>query len=107
MRTATLKARLVSTIISLVVVALIWYFLKLDPLFTGALALVVVVGTLLPGAAGSIAWGAGLLGLAALAYFHYGSVQTPLTVVLGVVGTAYLAMGAAQWWRGRICKPHV
>ncbi len=105
MRTATFKARLGSTALSLVVVGLIWYFLKLDTLFTGALALVVVVGTLLPGAAGSLAWGAGLLGLSALACFHYGSVQTPLTVVLGVVGAAYLAMGAAQWWRGRAGTP--
>ncbi len=95
----TIKARLVSTIISLGVVALIWYFLRLDPLFTGALAFVVVLGTLLPGAASSLAWGAGLLGLASLAYFYFGSAQTPLAAVLGVVGAGYLVMGIAQTLR--------
>lgn len=82
----------------LAVLGAAWWFLKLDPPLAGAIAGVIVLSVLVPERYDSLVTGVGMLGLAALVYFYYGS--RPLAAVMGVVALVMLATGIPKA-RGR------
>ncbi len=80
--------------LGLVVIAALWYVLRLHALLAGSLAAVTVVSTLVGGVVGSVVWGLGLVGMAVLAWVRFG--EQSLAVVLGIVGVVYVALAALR-----------
>lgn len=68
-----LKNALTTCALELGLLAAVWYFLGLDELLVGAIAIVIIASAFAPPHIGRWLGGVGMLGLAALAYFHYGS----------------------------------
>lgn len=91
----TLRQRLGTIAIELLLLAAVYYFLiRLKPLLLGAIVAVIVVTGLLPGRWGQLASGVGWLGLAALVFFNYG--HAPLAIVLALFGIVSLGLGLAR-----------
>jgi hypothetical protein len=68
-----------------------WYLLQLRLYVVAAFGAVIIAGGLAPYRLSGIAWGVGLLGLAAGAYFYVGH-QT-LAILLALFGVVSLASG--------------
>lgn len=89
-----------SIAMGLAILGAVWWFNRVDPLFVGLFAVVIIASGLLPGIIGRLVWGFGLVGLAALAYFYYGSAQWLIALVLLVLGA--LTLGRALAERSRL-----
>jgi hypothetical protein len=92
-------SRLGSAGVGLLILAVAWYFMRLDWVLTAAIATVIVVGSILPPMIGAFAGAAGWFGLAALVYFYYGAKQ--LAMMLTVIGAIFLIMAIGQVVRHR------
>lgn len=83
---ARYKAEAVSLAIMLILLAAAWWFLKLHPYLVGGLAACLLLGPAWPPRFAWLGTLLGMLGLAALAYFHFGNQQIAIVfAVLGVV----------------------
>jgi hypothetical protein len=78
----------------LVIIGLLWFVMGLHEYLVAALAVATIASTIVGGAAGTLIWGVGLLGVGALAWLHFGNER--LGIVVAVIGVIYLALGAAQ-----------
>jgi len=88
---AGIKRRLPTMLISLAILGVAWYLLKLDVVITGAIATVIVVSALVPVRYSNLVSGLGLLAIAGVSYFHYGS-QT-IATLFGLIGLVEVGMG--------------
>jgi len=94
-----LVSRIGGVAVGLLILAVAWYFMRLDWVLTAAIAAVIIVGGVLPPLIGNFAGALGWFGLAALVYFYYGAQQ--LAMMLAVVGVIFLVMAIAQAARYR------
>lgn len=78
--------------VELAIVGAAWWYFGLKWPVGAALCAAIVVSGVVPARFESLAYGAGLLGIASLAYFGYG--QERLAIVLAVEGVLMLARGA-------------
>jgi len=89
-----IRTRVTTAVLELGLLAVCWHFLGLDEVLVGAIALVIIAGAVVPPRVGRWVGGVGMLGLAALAFFYYGS---PLIAgLLAVFGVVSLATGAME-----------
>lgn len=81
-------------ILGLAVIAALWLVLGLHTYLVVALAAVTIASALVGGVAGSVIWGVGLIGVAALAWLHFGAQR--LALVLAIIGVVYVALAVAK-----------
>lgn len=84
----------ISLLIEIGLIAFVWWYLKLAPLFAGSLLGLVVVSEFLAIGWSRLVSGVGLVGLGVLARLYYG--QSLLGTVLVVLGAAMGVIGAIQ-----------
>ncbi len=88
-----LGPRLTTMVVSLLVLGLAWYLLKLDHAITLAIGGVIIAGALSPVRVAAIVSGLGFLAIAGVLEFHYG--WRVGAIILAVIGVIDLVRGAA------------
>ena len=87
------KERLPKIGLELLILALAWYFLGIALPIVGVLAAIIIVANLTPAPWDRPVFGLGLIGLAALAYFHYH--QHPFAYLMAAIGAIMIGVGLA------------
>jgi len=89
-----LKPEWGNLVMGLAIVAALWFLMGLHVYLAIALTVVTAASALVGGVAGSVIWGIGLIGIAGLAWLHFGAQR--LAIVLAIIGVIYLALSAAR-----------
>lgn len=80
-------------VVSLLVLALAWYLLKLDSVITLAIGVVIIAGALAPARLSALVSGLGFLAIAGVLEFYYG--WRVGAIILAVIGVIDLVRAAA------------
>ncbi len=87
-----LKRRAPMMLLSLGILGLAWYLLRINEAIVAAIAGLIIISWLVPERFSNLVTGAGMIGLGALLYLRFmGGTQTGL--LMGIIGVVFLVMG--------------